>query len=76
MSDFQIMNRDQEAKNYWEGKENKIIRWWVYAQKGLQEFNEFKYFVLALAAFVALLYPLDVKPDFNISLELVIVMVI
>jgi len=56
MSQFTKMDRDRERKNYWEGPQNRLIRLWVYSQRGLQEVNEFKYFILAFASGVALLY--------------------
>lgn len=56
MSDFKPMNRDIERKNYWEGKENQLIRLWIYILRGLGAFNEFKYLVLLIASGVALLY--------------------
>lgn len=55
MSVFKQMNRDVEAKTYWEGKENKVIRLWVYTLRGLNMVNEFKYLILGLIAiYVAL----------------------
>ena len=45
MSEFTPMNRDIERKNYWEGHENRLIRLWIYALRGLQMINEFKYIV-------------------------------
>jgi hypothetical protein len=35
---------------YWEGKENLLIRVWVYAQRGLGIINEFKYLVAGIMA--------------------------
>ena len=54
--EFKQMQRGPEREKYWIGPENKFIRLWVYAQRGLGEFNEFKYFVLAFVAFVGLIY--------------------
>ena len=31
--------------NYWEGKENLLIRYWTYIKRGLGVFNEFKYYI-------------------------------
>jgi len=56
MSEFKQMEQREQRKNYWSGSEKKFVRSWMYAQKGLQEFNEFKYFVLAFVGFVGLLY--------------------
>jgi len=35
---------------YWEGKENILIRLWVYTQRGLGIINEFKYLVAGIMA--------------------------
>ncbi len=38
---------------YWEGNENKFIRYWNYLDRGLDVFNKFKYYIgfpLAMAA--------------------------
>ena len=53
---FKPMDRNNEAKKYWEGKENKFIRAWIYTQRGLNEFNEFKYFILAIFSGALMLY--------------------
>ena len=55
MKEFKKMNRDQERKTYWEGSENRIIRLWVYALRGLQMLNEFKYLIAGLIALFVIL---------------------
>lgn len=55
MSEFRPMNRDIERKNYWEGHENKVIRLWIYALRGLQMINEFKYLIAGLIALFVIL---------------------
>ena len=55
MSDFTLMNRDKERKTYWEGHQNKIIRLWVYALRGLQMINEFKYLIAGVISLYLIL---------------------
>lgn len=43
---------EQESQGYWHGKENRAVRYWVYAQKGIGVINEFKYY----GAFIIWLY--------------------
>ena len=53
--DFEQLQIDTSAKQYWEGHENRLIRLWVYTQRGLQMINEFKYLVAGILAIYALL---------------------
>lgn len=36
---------DSLGEKYWEGKENYFIRYWTYLQRGLEVFNQFKYYI-------------------------------
>ena len=50
MSEFEQIKRTDALKKYWEGHHNRFIRLWEYTQRGLQMVNEFKYFVILIAA--------------------------
>lgn len=48
MSEFKEIKKDYCLKEYWEGRQNKMIRWWVYLMRGLTMCNEFKYVLAAI----------------------------
>ena len=42
-----------DKKQYWDGKANKVIRYYFYSQRGLALFNEFRYlFMVIFGAYV------------------------
>lgn len=41
---------DKNREKYWNGAENKAIRYWFYIMRGLDIFNQFKYLVAAIFA--------------------------
>lgn len=46
------------GEKHWEGRENYLIRYWVYLDRGLDTFNQFKYYIgfpLAAGAFIPFL---------------------
>ena len=47
---MELRKIDEYVPIYWEGKENILIRLWVYAQRGLGIINEFKYLVAGIMA--------------------------
>ena len=50
-----MQNHDENRKQYWDGKKNKIIRLYFYTQRGLLLFNEFRYvFMLIFGLYVVL----------------------
>lgn len=48
--EFKQIEGTEYIKTYWEGKENKLIRLWVYVLRGLDMVNSFKYLVAGLMA--------------------------
>ena len=49
---------DTLGQKYWEGRENLFIRYWTYLDRGLDMFNQFKYYIgfpLVAAAFIPFL---------------------
>ena len=49
---------EKNLEKYWKGKKNKAIRYYFYAQKGLDLLNEFRYLLMAI---FALYYALKVN---------------
>ena len=47
MSDFKVMD-DTQRLTYWTGSKNKIVRYWVYLEKGMELINKGRYFILAI----------------------------
>ena len=47
-NEFETMETSKFLKTYWEGHHNKLIRLWIYTQRGLQMLNEFKYLLAAI----------------------------
>lgn len=48
MSKFEKMEQGKHREIYWIGHQNKLIRYWIYALRGLQMINEFKYLIAGL----------------------------
>src|SRR3990167_2978013 len=45
---------DSLGQQYWEGRENYLLRYWTYLDRGLEVFNKFKYYIgfpIAVGAF-------------------------
>ncbi len=42
------VNDENQKTKYWEGNKNKAIRYYFYAQKGLELLNEFRYLVMII----------------------------
>jgi len=56
MDEFHKIETTQYKKVYWEGSQNRLIRWWIYLLKGLNMVNEFKYVVATIIALYAILH--------------------
>jgi hypothetical protein len=50
MSEFHTANLKELTPKYWEGRENILIRLWIYTQRGLGMVNEWKYLVAGIMA--------------------------
>jgi hypothetical protein len=46
---------DPKHRKYWDGNDNKAIRYYFYIQRGLALLNEFRYLIMAVLAVYALL---------------------
>jgi hypothetical protein len=62
-------------KRYWDGKQNQLIRYYYYSQRGLALFNEFRYvFMVIFGVYLAmkLTNPVWLVVMFAVSLPLLI----
>ena len=41
-------NRSNNVKAYWDGNQNKVIRYYFYSRRGLELFNEFRYLIMVI----------------------------
>lgn len=72
---MEIQSPEDLKKLYWDGTQNKIIRYYYYSQRGLDLFNAFRYvFMLIFAIYLALKLqnPLWLVVMFAVSLPLLI----
>jgi len=46
--EFEKIDKKTFLNVYWAGKQNLLIRWWVYLLRGLEMANQFKYVLAAI----------------------------
>lgn len=74
-----VMDRfnKEEHRKYWEGLQNRLVRYYFYTQRGLALLNEFRYLLMGILAVYALLKmdsPIYMILMFIVSIPILIVL--